>query len=267
VRRPGATAAALGFVVLFLAPFAWQLLTSFWPADELARAWPSRLGLDAYRAVLRARGFGRVILVTLGVAAATTALALAAAVPAAFALAKLPLRRRGLLLGGILAAGLFPPIAAVSPLYAAYRALGLLDRPLALALPDAAAALPLAIWLLTTFFREVPDELYAAALLDGCTPSQILRRVYLPLSAPGIATTAVLVFVAAWNELLYALSFIASPGNRTVPAAIALFAGEHVEPWAEIAAASTLATLPLAALMLLFQRRIVSGLTAGAVKG
>jgi len=136
-----------------------------------------------------------------------------------------------------------------------------------LVLPYSTFALPLTLWLLTSFFRDVPDEIYRAALADGCTPWQAFVRVYLPLSWPALATSAILVFIFSWNELLYALSFISTPEKRTIPVAIALFAGEHVEPWGQIAAASVVATLPLVALTVLFQRRIVAGLTAGAVKG
>ena len=162
---------------------------------------------------------------------------------------------------------MFPPIATVSPLYLILRACGLRDTPLGLVLPYTTFALPLALWVLTGFFREIPDELYRAARVDGCTPFQAFRKVMLPLAAPGLATTAILVFIFSWNEFLYALTFTSSPEHRTVPVAISLFAGEHKEPWGEIAAASVIATLPLVILTLVFQRRIVAGLTQGAVKG
>ena len=172
-----------------------------------------------------------------------------------------------LLASGALAISMFPPIATVSPLYLALRAVGLRDSLAGLVLPYATFALPLTLWLLTSFFRDLPDELYRAALVDGCTPWQAFVHVYLPLSWPALATCAILVFIFSWNELLYALSFISTPSKRTIPVAIALFAGEHVEPWGQIAAASVVATLPLAVLTFVFQRRIVAGLTAGAVKG
>ena len=194
-------------------------------------------------------------------------LCLAVSATAAFAIAKLEFPGRSLLLGAALAISMFPPIATVSPLYLALRAVGLRDSLAGLVLPYTTFALPLTLWLLTSFFREVPDEIYRAALADGCTPWQAFVRVYLPLSWPALATSAILVFIFSWNELLYALSFISTPAKRTIPVAIALFAGEHVEPWGQIAAASVTATLPLVALTLLFQRRIVAGLTAGAVKG
>ncbi|MCI0573065.1 MAG: carbohydrate ABC transporter permease [Myxococcaceae bacterium] len=259
------TAALLTF---FLGPFVWQVLTSLRPEAELtAPGLPRALTLEAYRSVLGGRPFLHVVLNSLVVATATTISCLAVGASAAFALAKLRFPGRSLLLGAALAVSMFPPIATVSPLYLALRAVGLRDTLGGLVVPYATFALPLTLWLLTSYFRQLPDELYRAARVDGCTPFQAFRRVLLPLVLPGLATTGILVFIFSWNEFLYALTFISSPGKRTIPVAISLFAGEHAEPFAEIAAASILATLPLVVLTVLFQRRIVSGLTAGAVKG
>ncbi len=252
-------------VLLFcVGPLSWQLLTSLWPEAELTRPLPGSLTLSNYAGL--GVPFARAVLNSLTVAAATTALCLAAGASAAFAIAKLEFRGRSLLLGGALAISMFPPIATVSPLYLALRFVGLRDSLAGLVLPYATFALPLTLWLLTSFFRDVPDEIYRAALVDGCTPWQAFVRVYLPISWPALATSAILIFIFSWNELLYALSFISSPSRRTIPVAIALFAGEHVEPWGQIAAASVVATLPLALLTFLFQKRIVAGLTSGAVK-
>ena len=251
-------------LLFFLAPLAWQVLTSFWPDAELTRPLPARLTLANYAGL--GGTFARAVLNSLLVAAGTTAVCLAVGASAAFAIAKLEFRGRSLLLGGALAISMFPPIATVSPLYLALRAVGLRDSLVGLVLPYATFALPLTLWLMTSFFRALPDEIYRAALVDGCTPWQAFVHVFLPLSWPALATSAILVFIFSWNELLYALSFISTPAKRTVPVAIALFAGEHVEPWGQIAAASVVATLPLALLTFLFQRRIVAGLTAGAVK-
>jgi multiple sugar transport system permease protein len=252
-------------LLFFLAPLGWQLLTSFWPDAQLTRSLPTTLTTANYAGL--GVTFAHAVLNSLLVAAGTTAVCLALGAPAAFAIAKLEFRGRSLLLGGALAISMFPPIATVSPLYFALRAVGLRDTLAGLVLPYATFALPLTLWLLTSFFRDLPDELYRAALVDGCTPWQAFVHVYLPLSWPALATCAILVFIFSWNELLYALSFISTPSRRTIPVAIALFAGEHVEPWGQIAAASVVATAPLAVLTFLFQRRIVAGLTAGAVKG
>jgi multiple sugar transport system permease protein len=261
MRRALAVAAVLSF---FLGPLAWQALTSVWPEAELTRPLPSRLTLASYAGL--GSTFARAVLNSLLVAAGTTALSLAAGASGAFAVAKLEFPGRRLLLGGALAISMFPPIATVSPLYLLLRQVGLRDSLAGLVLPYTTFALPLTLWLLTSFFQELPDELYRAARVDGCSPWQAFVHVFLPLSWPALATSAILVFIFSWNELLYALTFLSTPAKRTVPVAIALFAGEHVEPWGQIAAASIVATVPLAILTLFFQRRIVSGLTAGAVK-
>lgn len=267
----GRIATLLGVVAVvtfFLGPALWQALTSLRPESEIAStSLPSRLSLESYAAAFRGRPFGRVLLNSALVAAATTALCIAVASPAAFALAKLRLRGTTALLSAALAVSMFPPIATVSPLYLVLRSVHLLDNPLGLVVPQATFALPLALWVLTGAFRDIPEEIYRAARVDGCTPLRAFRRVMLPLAMPGIATTAILVFVFSWNEFLYALTFTSSPERRTVPVAISLFAAEHAEPWGEIAAASVIAAVPLVLLAVIFQRRVVAGLTRGAVKG
>lgn len=260
-----AATAAIGFC---LGPFAWQVLTALRPEAELTRrGLPSTLSLDAFHAVLVGRPFARSLWNSLLVASATTTIAIALGGAAAFAVAKLPLRSRRLVLALALATSMFPPIATVSPLFLVVRALGLRDELAGLVLPSTGFALPLAIWILSDFFAALPHDLYRAARVDGCSPRQVLTRVFAPVAAPAIATTAILVFVQTWNELLFALTFTSSPEQRTVPVAIALFAAEHREPWGEIAAASVVATVPLLVVTLLFHRRVVAGLTAGAVKG
>jgi multiple sugar transport system permease protein len=254
-----------GLVLLFfLGPLFWQVVTSLWPEAELTRPWPHALTLSNYAGL--GGSFAGAALNSLIVAAGTTVLCLLTGASAAFAIAKLQFRGRSLLLNGALAISLFPPIATLGPLYLLLRAAGLRDSLFGLMLPYATFALPLTLWLLTAYFRQLPDDLYRAARVDGCTPWQALVHVFLPLSLPALATTAILVFIFSWNELLYALCFISTPSKRTIPVAIALFAGEHVEPWGQIAAASVVATLPLALLTFFFQQRIVAGLTAGAVK-
>lgn len=267
MRRLGMLLAVVALLTFLLGPVLWQALTSLTPEAELGRrGWPSQLTLAAWRALFLREDFLWSLLNSFVVAAVTTLACLVIGALAAFAIARLPVPGRGLLLGGALAVSMFPPIAVVSPLYLVLQRMGLLDTRLGLVLPYATFALPLTLWLLTSFFRQIPLELYRAARVDGCTPFQAFRWVLLPLAGPGLATTALLVFVFAWNEFLFALTFIHSPERRTVPVAISLFAAEHAEPWAEIAAASLLATLPLLVLTVLFQRRIVAGLTAGAVK-
>ena len=255
-------------VTFCVGPFLWQVITSVRPEDELTRiALPTEVSLESYAGAFHGRPFGRVLLNSAMVATATTVFCLAIGASAAFALAKLEFPGRRLLLGLALAVSMFPPIATVSPLYLMIRAMGLRDELPGLVLPYTTFALPMTLWILTGFFRDIPDELYRSARIDGCTPFQAFRKVLLPLTVPGLATTGILVFIFAWNEFLYALTFTSSPEKRTVPVAISLFAGEHKEPWGEIAAASVIATLPLILVTLLFQRKIVAGLTSGAVKG
>ncbi|HEX9811015.1 MAG TPA: carbohydrate ABC transporter permease [Burkholderiales bacterium] len=253
-----------------LAPVLWQLITSLRPAPELTALpplLPSRVTAEHYAAVFAGHPFGRIILNSLIVSAGATLIALGFGSATAFALAKLRAKGQAVILGIVLATSMFPPIATVSPLYIVVNALGLRDTLIALVIVYAGLALPLAVWVLTNFMRQVPDELYAAARVDGATPLQAFYRVMLPLSAPGLVATGLLVFILSWNEFLYALTFTATTRSRTIPVGIALFPGLHEIPWGEIAAASLVVTLPIVLLVLLFQRRIVEGLTAGAVKG
>jgi multiple sugar transport system permease protein len=270
MKRAAFVAAVIGVVLFSTGPLLWQAVTSVKPDAELTRIpplLPGRPTMDHYRAVLREPTFLRVVANSAVVATGATVLSLAVGALAAFALAKLRVGRRALILTFILSVSLFPPIATVSPLYLVIRALGLRDTWTALVLTHTSFSLPLTIWVLTSFFRTIPDELYFAARVDGCSPFQAFVRVLLPLAAPGIFTTAVLVFIFSWNEFLYALTFTATDASRTIPVAIALFPGLHEVPWGDIAAASVVVTVPLVVLVFAFQRRIVEGLTAGAVKG
>lgn len=269
-RRSIFWALLTGMATFCLLPFLWQLLTSLKPTSEISTLppiLPTRPVLDHYLAIFQDRPFGRFILNSVIVASLTTVSCLSIGSLAAFAIAKLQFRGRNLLLFLALSISMFPPIAAVSPLYLIIRILGWRDTYAGLVVPYTTFALPLAIWILWSVFREIPDELYLAALVDGCTPFQVFVRIFLPLAAPGIGTAAILVFIFAWNEFLYALTFTSSEAMRTIPVAIALFPGLHEVPWGEMAAATIVVTTPLILLILFFQRRIVSGLTAGSVKG
>lgn len=257
----------LGFV---LAPFAWQLITALKPAGQLGSLpplLPSPPTWQHFAAVLASPGFLRVVANSVFVAVTTVLVAFLLGVPAAYALAKLHLAGRNLVLAAMLCLSMFPPIANVGPLYLLSIALGIRDSVFAVAMAHSVFALPFTVWTLTNFFQEIPGDLYRAARVDGCSHLGILRHVVLPLAAPGLLSVGLLVFIFSWNEFLYALALTASESARTLPVAIALFPGLHEIPWGEIAAAAVLATLPTVLLMLLFQRRIVSGLTAGAVKG
>jgi len=264
-------ALTVAVVVLWsLGPFLWQLVSSLKPDNELIRlppVLPVHPTLNHYVAVFTGASFLRIIANSIVVASSSTLLSISVGSLAAFGLAKLGVRFKGLILLFVLSASMFPPIATVSPLYLIIRAIGLRDTWGALIITYTSFSLPLSVWVLTHFFREIPDELYRASRIDGCSPFQSFIRVMMPLAAPGIFTAAVLAFIFSWNEFLFALTFTATPNSRTIPVAIALFPGLHEVPWGDIAAASVIVTVPLVVLVLLFQRRIVEGLTAGAVKG
>lgn len=270
IRRLGFLAALVTALVFLLAPPAWQLVTSLKPQQELGSLppiLPQEPTLAQYRSVFEGRPFGRYILNSAIVASLTMVLAISLGAPAAYALARLPLRGSGMLLFGFLVVAMFPPISIVSPLYLGIRAVGLRDTWWALVAADTTFTLPLTIWILSTFFREIPRDLIRAARVDGATVWQAFLLVALPAAAPGVAAAAILAFVFAWNEFLFALIFTSSPAAQTVPVGIALFPGLSEMPWGQIAAASLIASAPVLSLILLFQRRIVHGLTAGAVKG
>ncbi len=259
------------YVVVSIFPLYWAINTSLKTHNEII-AWPPTwfphdLTLANYYATFTEHEFGRNILNSLIVAGGTTFLALLLGSLAAYALARLRFPGKLAVMGLILMTSMFPSIAIVSPLFILLRKLHWLNTFQGLIVPYTSFALPLTIWILTSFFHEIPYELEEAALVDGATPFQALRLVILPLAAPGLVTAGLLVFIAAWNEFLFALNFTLDNTTRTVPVAIALFSRQFEVPWGELNAASVVVTLPLVLLVLIFQRRIITGLTAGAIKG
>jgi multiple sugar transport system permease protein len=252
-----------------LGPYGWQLVTSLKPEAQLTRLPPvfpePPTGIH-YGSILREPLFWRVIVNSAGIASLTTVFSLFIGCLGAFGLARFQVRYKGLILGFVFAVTMLPPIATVSPLYILIRALHLRDTWWALVITYTTFSLPLSIWVLTHFFQEVPEDIFLAAWVDGCSSFQIFRKIMVPLAAPGIFSTAILVFIFSWNEFLYALTFTSTDASRTVPVAIALFPGIHEMPWGEIAAASTVVTLPLVFFGFFCQKRIVEGLTAGALK-
>ncbi len=269
-RRGGFYFLLVLLVMYCLAPYLWQFITSLKPDHELTRIppiLPEKIFITHYISIFKEYPFFRIILNSAIVAFFTTLLSLFLGSLCAFGLAKLQVKNKALILGFILSVSMFPPIATVSPLYIIIRALGLRDTLLALIITHTTFSLPLSVWILTNFFRKIPDDIYFAARIDGCTPLCILYKIILPLSAPAIVTTAILVFIFSWNEFLFALTFTSTPASRTIPVAIALFPGLHEVPWGDIAAASIVVTIPLIIIVLIFQKRIIEGLTAGAIKG
>jgi multiple sugar transport system permease protein len=257
-------------LVVSLTPYVWFVATSLKSPVEITsvppRFWPSGT-LSAYRSAIVHHGLARYMANSVLVAGATTVIALLVASPAGYALARLSMVGRRLVLGACLAAAMFPQVAIAGPVWRILRALGLLNTLPGLVFPHVSLTLPLAIWLLASFFRDLPADLEEAAMIDGCSRTGALRRVVLPLAAPGMFTAAILVFIHSWNEFFFALLVLSDPAKQTLPVGIALFPGQYTMPWGEIAAASLLATLPLIALVLSLQRRIVHGLVAGAIKG
>jgi multiple sugar transport system permease protein len=211
----------------------------------------------------------RPLINSIAIALIATLIAVTLASFTAYAIARLSFPGKTLILAGALAIAMFPPISVVGPLFDMWRALGLYDTWLGLIIPYLTFALPLAIYTLVAFFREIPWELEQAAQVDGATPWQAFRKVILPLATPGVFTAAILVFIFAWNDFLFAITLTSSDQARTVPAALAFFTGESqfTAPTGNIAAAAILVTIPIIVFVLIFQRRIVAGLTAGAVKG
>ena len=275
---PGAIARKVLFYLLVAAivlfavfPFYYAILSSLKTGSELFSVdyFPLKWNFDNYVGVFRDNPFATNLWNSIVVAVLTVAASLFLSVTAAFALARIRFRGRATLLLTILGVSMFPQVAVLSGMYQLIRALGLYNHLGALVLSYMIFTLPFTVWVLTTFMRELPKELEEAAILDGASPWVIITRVFMPLMWPALVTTGLLAFIAAWNEFLFALTFTLTNDERTVPVGIAVMSGAsaHELPWGNIMAASVIVTLPLVILVLAFQRRIVSGLTAGAVKG
>jgi trehalose/maltose transport system permease protein len=252
-------------------PFYYAILTSLEDGQALFEVnyLPAELNLTNYTTMLTEGVFGRQILNSVFVATVVVLISLALAVTASYALSRIRFRGRGLLLLTILSVSMFPQIAVLSGLFEVIRYFGLFNSLWALVFSYMIFTLPFTVWVLTTFMRNLPVEIEEAAIMDGASSLTIIRRVFLPLMWPAMVTTGLLAFIHAWNEFLFALTFLSTDSQRTVPVAIALISGrsEFEIPWGNIMAASVIVTLPLVMLVLIFQRKIVSGLTAGAVKG
>jgi trehalose/maltose transport system permease protein len=262
----------VALIVLYsVFPFYYAVISSFRSGTAIfsTALWPDALSAGNYVATFTEQPFARNIANSVVVATAVVAASLLLGVTAAYALARIRFRGRGLLLLTILSVSMFPQVAVLSGMFELIRALGLYNSLPALMLANMILTLPFTVWVLTTFMRELPRELEEAAIVDGASDWTIVRRVFLPLLGPALVTTGLLAFIAAWNEFLFALTFTLSNEQRTVPVAIALITGASDKelPWGNLMAASVSVTLPLIALVLVFQRKIVAGLTAGAVKG
>ena len=267
----GLALACAALLIFLLFPFYYAVLTSLKSGSEIFRVdyWPTSVDLANYASVWREQPFARNIFNSVLVAVAVVALSLALGVSAAFALGRVRFAGRGALLFTILGVSMFPQVAVLSGLFEVIRVLGLYNNPGGLIVSYMIFTLPFTVWVLTTFMRDLPVEIEEAAIMDGAGPFVLVTQIFLPLLGPALAATGLLAFIAAWNEFLFALTFTLSNDQRTVPVAIALITGasEYELPWGNIMAASVIVTVPLIVLVLIFQRRLVAGLTAGAVKG
>ncbi|MCY4445609.1 MAG: carbohydrate ABC transporter permease [Rhodobacteraceae bacterium] len=261
-------------VVIFVVavfPFYYAILTSFKSGTAIFEVnyFPVDFSLQNYVTVMVGRNFIRSVLNSVFVSGVTVLFALLLAVTASYALSRVRFRGRALLLITILGVSMFPQIAVLAGLFELVRFLGIYNTPWAMVLSYTIFTLPFTVWVLTTFMRELPIEIEEAAIIDGATPWIIITKVFMPLLWPALVTTGLLAFIGAWNEFLFALTFTISEDQRTVPVAIALLSGasEQEIPWGPIMAASVIVTIPLVVLVLIFQQKIVAGLTAGGVKG
>ncbi len=270
-RAAGWSVVNLLVVIYALLPVLWILSLSMKPTSMVkdGKLIPTQITFDNYKAIFSGSAFVRPLLNSIGIGLITTVIAVIVGGMAAYAVARLNFPGKRLLVGVALLIAMFPQISLVTPIFNMWRSLGLFDTWPGLIIPYITFALPLAIYTLSAFFREIPWDLEKAAKMDGATPAQAFRRVIAPLAAPGIVTAAILVFIFAWNDLLLALSLTATQRAITAPVAIANFTGssQFEEPTGSIAAGAMVITIPIIVFVLIFQRRIVAGLTSGAVKG
>jgi len=266
----------IALVLIFaLLPVLWLVSLSLKPPDAITDQSfiPTEFSLDNYKSLFEGgiddSPFIKPLINSIGIALITTVISIVLASFCAYAIARLEFPGKRLILAGALAIAMFPPISTVGPLFDMWRSLGLYDTWPGLIIPYLTFSLPLAIYVLVAFFREIPWDLEQAAAVDGATPFQAFTKVIVPLAAPGTFTAAILVFIFAWNDFLFAISLTSSDASRTVPAALAFFSGDSQfeQPTAMIAAASVVVTIPVVIVVLIFQKRIVAGLTSGAVKG
>jgi multiple sugar transport system permease protein len=270
---PGVIMGAVLILVWCLLPIAWILSLSFKPVGETATGSPQFLPKeftwDNFSSVLQNDDFQRALINSFGIAIIATVLSVIFGTLCAYAIARLRFRGKRVVLTIALAIAMFPVVSLIGPLFDQWRALGLFDTWPGLIIPYMSFTLPLAIWTLTAFFREIPWELEQAAQVDGATAWQAFRKVIVPLAAPGVFTAAILTFFFAWNDFVFGISLTSTINARPVPAQLAFFVGpdQFNPPVSTLAAAAVMVTVPVIILVLLFQRKIVAGLTAGAVKG
>jgi multiple sugar transport system permease protein len=273
MRQRWWTVAGIVIVVYSFFPLLWMISLAFKPPSDIVSGkpqfWPTTWTLDNFTTVFSQSLFTRALINSIGIALVATVASVVIAMFAAYAIARLEFRGKKLLLSLALGIAMFPQAALVGPLFDMWRGLGIYDTWIGLIIPYLTFALPLSIWTMSAFFRQIPWEMEYAAQVDGATAWQAFRKVIVPLAAPGVFTTAILTFFFCWNDFLFAISLTSTNNARTVPAALAFFQGasmfQSAVPY--VMAASVVVTIPVVILVLIFQRRIVAGLTSGAVKG
>jgi multiple sugar transport system permease protein len=262
---------AILIIIYALIPVLWILSLSLKAGDDInnQRFLPSSLSFENYELVFQSDLFTTALRNSIGISLISTLISVVLSMFAAYAIARLDFPGKRLILGVALAITVFPIIAIATPLFNMWRTFGLYDTWIGLIIPYLSFSIPLSVYVLSAFFREIPWEMEQAAQVDGATPWQAFRKVIVPLAAPGVFTAAILTFFAIWNDFIFGITLTSSEAARPVPAALAFFSGasQFAQPTAPIAAASIVVTVPIIILVLLFQRKIVAGLTAGAVKG
>lgn len=270
-EKIGGTIILIVFLVIVLFPFYWLIVTSFKNPKDISlmptEIWPHRFSLQFYIDAFKKHHLyiylENSLIVGFWVMLITTVIAL----PAAYAFARLKFRFKKFWKNFILIANMFPIIAIVTPMFVIFRNLHLINTYAGLIIPSVITTLPMSVWTMEAFIKTIPGELEESAMIDGCSRFQAVMRVELPLIAPGIFTTAIIAFITSWNEFMFALILVTKDQMRTIPVAISMFPGQYTVPWGDMAAASVIATIPVVIVVLLLQRKIVSGLTSGAVKG
>ncbi len=257
-------------VLLSLLPFLWFINTSLKTPIEITSIPPVIVPsgtLSSYQSAIGEYNLLHFVKNSMIVAGITTIVTISISIITGYSLARLRIKYKGLIMGSLLVVSMFPQISIAGPVWRMLQDLGWLNSYQGIIIPYVTLTLPLGVWILASFFKELPPELEASAKIDGCTHFQTLFRIIVPLAAPGIFTAAILVFIYAWNEFFFALLIMTQLDFQTLPVGIALFQGQYTMPWGEIAAASTVSTVPLVLMVFIFQKKIISGLTAGAIKG
>lgn len=259
------------FLIVVIFPFYWQVVTSFKDPRDISlmptELWPSRFSLEFFESVFVNHNFAMYLKNSIVVAVGAMAITILLAFPAAYAFSRINFKFKKFVKNFILLSNMFPIIAIVTPMFIIFKNLKLINTYAGLIVPSVIITLPMAIWTLIALIEKLPYELEEAAQVDGCNLFQSIVRIILPLTAPGLFTTAIIAFITAWNEFMFALILVTRDEMRTVPVAISMFPGQFTVPWGDMAAASIVATVPIVIVVLICQKKIVAGLTSGAVKG